>query len=712
MASNRDVREDVYHADDGSAAYEGMDAYVGDEDDGNHETIYGIQVYDDTDDDDYVDEEQEVDEDEEFNPEVNDDEFVDDGVDEPDGLDTIYFDASQSTSGRFGALLQNIITAQADASSAGIDSDGAATNAFNHVLELLRTRATPNAGIGRVANIRSRSDASNQSSATEGDTGPSNAAERRNWMQTWWKKPHSEPQPAGIALLMGGEFGRVGKRAHMQLDGNCGFSRILRERSRSIHPMPKQDLCEFMVPNSAGAEVASYPSSVYCGQYSADSSFYYVCCKDFNLHIYDTTAPRGPDAFQGRVYHDSHTNHKTTMKVHKSIQGIPEGWTITDSHLSPDNDRLIYSAMSPTVYMVKTLEYDSYQTPINFADAGRRTFSWGWGDETVIWSCRFSADGNEVIAGGRGKIFVYDLLANRRTVKISAHQDDVNSCCWADQGSNVLISASDDTFIKVWDRRSLGSSPRPSGVLIGHTEGITNVSAKGDGRYVISNGKDQALRLWDLRKMASDAEYRAVSNKHYGLRDFDYRYADNRRQKLPAHPKDCSVMTYRGHTVMRTLIRCHFSPAETTGSRYIYSGSLDGRIHIWSLDGRLVQVLDRSETLPMSFDPSGPDVPSLRRPSNGSCVRDVSWHTREPVMLSAAWGAHGTSSVARHEWKGLDKMGGSLEDWEEKRVAEEAERISGRSAPLRRSMRLSSVLPGAYHFDDDEDDNEYFTEDE
>ena len=47
-------------------------------------------------------------------------------------------------------------------------------------------------------------------------------------------------------------------------------------------------------------------------------------------------------------------------------------------------------------------------------------------------------------------LLVYDLLAGRRTVKIQAHEDDVNSCCWADMGSNVLISASDDTFIKVW----------------------------------------------------------------------------------------------------------------------------------------------------------------------------------------------------------------------------------------------------------------------
>lgn len=89
-----------------------------------------------------------------------------------------------------------------------------------------------------------------------------------------------------------------------------------------------------------------------------------------------------------------------------------------------------------------------------------------------------------------------------------------------------------DFFLRKWrrldtiihrDRRSLGSSQKPSGVLIGHTEGITNVSAKGDGRYVISNGKDQALRLWDLRKMRTNAEYDPVANADYGIYRFDYR---------------------------------------------------------------------------------------------------------------------------------------------------------------------------------------------
>lgn len=73
------------------------------------------------------------------------------------------------------------------------------------------------------------------------------------------------------------------------------------------------------------------------------------------------------------------------------------------------------------------------------------------------------------------------------------------------------------------DRRSLGTSEKPSGVLIGHTEGITYVSAKGDGRYVVSNGKDQILRLWDLRKMRSSHEFEEVEHDYYGIPNFDYR---------------------------------------------------------------------------------------------------------------------------------------------------------------------------------------------
>lgn len=63
-------------------------------------------------------------------------------------------------------------------------------------------------------------------------------------------------------------------------------------------------------------------------------------------------------------------------------------------------------------------------------------------------------------------------------------------------------------------------------------------------------------------------------------RSHENRYGHYPKPKYLAHPRDCSVMTYRGHQVLRTLIRCQFSPIETTGGQYLFSGSTDGKIHV------------------------------------------------------------------------------------------------------------------------------------
>lgn len=49
---------------------------------------------------------------------------------------------------------------------------------------------------------------------------------------------------------------------------------------------------------------------------------------------------------------------------------------------------------------------------------------------------------------------------------------------------------------------------------------------------------------------------------------------------------------------------------------------------IWSLDGRVVQVLDRSHTLSMALDPSAPDPQDITPARVRPCVRDVSWHSQ------------------------------------------------------------------------------------
>ncbi|EJT50400.1 hypothetical protein A1Q1_00332 [Trichosporon asahii var. asahii CBS 2479] len=379
---------------------------------------------------------------------------------------------------------------------------------------------------------------------------------------------------------------------------------------------------------------------------------------------------------------------ETSLSRIKTTQGIEGQWTITDADADRAGRRMIYSSITPHVYMLSTEAGDDEQTLLDFHDRTRR-----YGFESFgLWSIRFSADGKEIVAGAsRGNIMVYDVESDRRSLCVQGHRDDVNAVCFADESStNILVSGSDDGYVKIWDRRSLNSSQTPSGVLVGATEGITYTAPKGDGRYVLANSKDQACRLYDLRKMRSWGEFADEPDavQEYGKPGYDYRHGGYQSPEYAAHPRDCSVMTYRGHSVERTLIRCHFSPAATTGQSYVFSGSSDGRIHIWSLDGRVVHVLDRALSQPLRHqgaerytDPSAPEPPPASRvedpyyDTRQRVVRDVAWHSQEPTLMSTCWdmnaGYRRGGSIAKHEWKGLGKNGlERLEDWVEKEALE------------------------------------------
>lgn len=180
------------------------------------------------------------------------------------------------------------------------------------------------------------------------------------------------------------------------------------------------------------------------------------------------------------------------------------------------------------------------------------------------------------------------------------------------------------------------SDRREAGVFLGHTEGLTYVDSKGDGRYVLSNGKDQTMRLWDLRKMLS-TEASAGININEVRTDFDYRFEHYNTKVYRKHPHDCSIVTYRGHKVLKTLIRCHFSPPGSTDSRYVYSGSEDGSVYIYNLDATLAGKID-VKAATQNTRPSGDEDQEMMDVFDGNgngwqtCVRDASWHPNAPVL--------------------------------------------------------------------------------
>lgn len=262
-----------------------------------------------------------------------------------------------------------------------------------------------------------------------------------------------------------------------------------------------------------------------------------------------------------------------------------------------------------------------------------------WADVCQIWSIRFSGDGREVVAGTSDQsVYVYDIEAKKSILRIHGHSDDVNAVCFGDNSSpHILYSGSDDTLIKVWDRRSMGDS-REAGVFMGHTEGLTYVDSKGDGRYVLSNGKDQTMKLWDLRKMMSTEKASKHDPARYST-GFDYRFMAFLDVEHEPHPLDCSLVTFRGHRVLKTLIRCHFSPPGSTNSRYVYSGSEDGSVYVYNMDATLAGKIDVNKATHHSRPKDQgiynyqPEIRSNRDPGAWkTCVRDASWHPNAPVV--------------------------------------------------------------------------------
>ena len=197
--------------------------------------------------------------------------------------------------------------------------------------------------------------------------------------------PVGKPQEAGSHLLMSGEFGRIGKKTASRRE-NVNIARILTNPPALFCPASyKEDisgvLCSYVVIPVQSTNIVlrriwyrtvtgqqspyitliftldNFPlvcAHSYCVclstlNYCRLVLVLYMCpryCKghtpindneihcyfviDYKLRVYDMKAA---------PHHSGDYSHRSTMKLINTIQGQPGRWTITDSHLSPDDQR-------------------------------------------------------------------------------------------------------------------------------------------------------------------------------------------------------------------------------------------------------------------------------------------------------------------------------------------------------------------------------------
>uniref|UniRef100_A0A1I7UZV9 DDB1- and CUL4-associated factor 11 homolog n=1 Tax=Caenorhabditis tropicalis TaxID=1561998 RepID=A0A1I7UZV9_9PELO len=281
-------------------------------------------------------------------------------------------------------------------------------------------------------------------------------------------------------------------------------------------------------------------------------------------------------------------------------------WSILDTAVSQEGDLICYCTWKDAVYVGRLESQAEGQNmtwfPIEWnGDQGQ--------NHCAVFCVRFSDAADQIVCGtSEYSIHVFDVERRRRIRTIvNAHEDDVNTVCFAEAGSNLIYSAGDDGLVKVWDKRAWSDGDvEPVGVFAGHRDGVTYVDSRHDERYLLSNSKDQTIKVWDLRKF---------SNRSGVSQQWDYRWQPAPPGLCQPVMGDTSVMTLRGHSVLHTLVRAKFSP-ERTARRYIYTGCARGEVVVYDIVSGTV---------------------SRRLKGHQAVVRECDWHPEENEIVSSSW---------------------------------------------------------------------------
>nr|XP_036873258.1 DDB1- and CUL4-associated factor 11 [Manis javanica] len=374
--------------------------------------------------------------------------------------------------------------------------------------------------------------------------------------------------------------GQLGLRRASQ---EHSFPQMLHQRERGLCHHGSFSLGEqsrvmsHFLPNDLGF-TDTYSQKAFCGIYSKDGQIFMSACQDQTIRLYDCRF--------GRF-------HKF-----KSIKARDVGWSVLDVAFTPDGNHFLYSSWSDYIHICNIYGEGDTHTALDLRPDERRF---------AVFSIAVSSDGREVLGGANdGCLYVFDREQNRRTLQIESHEDDVNAVAFADISSQILFSGGDDAICKVWDRRTMREDdPKPVGALAGHQDGITFIDSKVGRKAGLHS---QAAKHWSLLKTGHTGESR-LPNLGLSL----HSWPAWRKLKLPG---DSSLMTYRGHGVLHTLIRCRFSPTHSTGQQFIYSGCSTGKVVVYDLlSGHIVKKLTNHK----------------------ACVRDVSWHPFEEKIVSSSW---------------------------------------------------------------------------
>lgn len=115
------------------------------------------------------------------------------------------------------------------------------------------------------------------------------------------------------------------------------------------------------------------------------------------------------------------------------------------------------------------------------------------GHAGIIEGCAMSADGSIIVSASSDNMLkVWDAHTGVERMTLSGHTSAVNECDISADGS-IIVSASEDGTLKIWDTKT-GQARL---TLTGHTDPLEDCAISADGTVIVSASRDHTLKVWD-----------------------------------------------------------------------------------------------------------------------------------------------------------------------------------------------------------------------